>query len=264
MRRYQPFVTGLLMLAFVLPTTPTAALEAADVDDPTNLADAYFAQLYGFDALEAYESIRGPARATFSVARRWQNGRAKILIDVQAPDSFSKWALLLLHNRSRSDDLFAYIPSWRRVHRLTAIDLEMQVLFQVLSLGEFRPIAPGELEYARLPEAEVEGETCDVIEGRPRHRGLGFDRVELAISPRSGLALRTVFFKGSNEIRRILVSPADIREYGKRRLPVRRRISSPPADGVTELVLRNLILDPVLPDSMFTHHNLRVQRFPSF
>lgn len=257
----KPFAPILLMLAWVAPMLPAVAFEAAD---PSALAHAYFEQLYGFDALEAYESRRGAARATFAVARRWAEGRAEILIDVQAPDSFSKWALLLLHNRKRSDDLFAYVPSWRRVTRLTAIDLEVQVLFQLLPLGEFRPIVPGELEYARLPDTVVEGEWCYVVEGRPRHRGLGFDRVELALSPSSGLALRARYFRDSNEIRRVLVSPADIRDYGDRRLPVRRRISTPPDDGVTELVLRNLVLDPVLPESLFTRHNLRVQHFPSF
>jgi len=170
----------------------------------------------------------------------------------------------MLHNRNRSDDLFAYIPAWRRVHRLSAIDLEVQVIFQLLSLGEIRPIARGELEYVRLPDAEIEGQACQVVEGRPQHRGLGFDRVELAISPISGLALQSLFFKGSNLIRRILVSPEDIRDYQGRLLPVRRRITSPPDDEVTELILRNLMLDPVLPNSVFTHHNLRVQRFPGF
>ena len=260
-RRHTPFVAGLLVLKLVCPTAPVQALEGTN---PSSLAEAYFDQLYGFNALEAYESTRGPARAVFAVARSWTKGSAKILIDVQAPQSFSKWALLLLHNRKRSDDLFAYIPAWRRVQRLSAIALETQVLFQLLSLGEFRPITPGELKYARLPDSEVEGETCQVVEGRPLHRGLGFDRLELAISPKSGLALRTLVFKGPNVIRRIMVSPKDVREYGRRLLPVRRRIFSPPEEEVTELVLRNIIIDPALPDSFFTKHSLRKQRFPGF
>ncbi len=60
------------------------------------------------------------------------------------------------------------------------------------------------------------------------------------------------------------LSPDDPREFGDRRLPVRRRIATPPHPGVTELILRNVMLDPELPDRLFTKHNLRVQRFPSF
>ncbi len=75
------------------------------------------------------------------------------MIDVLKPNSFSKWALLLLHNTKRSDDLFAYVPAWRKVTRVSAIDLETQVLFQLLSLGEFRPITAGKLDYSSLPDA---------------------------------------------------------------------------------------------------------------
>jgi hypothetical protein len=31
-----------------------------------------------------------------------------------------------------------------------------------------------------------------------------------------------------------------------------------------ELVLRNLVIDPALPDRLFTTHRLRYQRFPRF
>ena len=260
-RLTQRFLPALLVLALFSSAGPARGLEETDA---AVLANAYFDQIYGFDALAAYESRRGGGSASFAVARRWRDGRAKILIDVLKPSSFSKWALLLLHNTDRSDDLFAYVPAWRKVTRLTAIDLETQVLFQLFPLGEFRPIAAGELAYRSLPDAVVEGEECIVVEGRPRHRGLGFDRVELSLSRKSGLALQSRFYRKANEIRRVLVSPEDIREYGDRLLPERRRILTPPDTGYTELILRNLDVDPVLPDSLFTQHNLRLQRFPSF
>ena len=255
------FVSAVLALALVDAAAAADAIEAADAK---TLADAHFEQMYGFDALEAYQSRRGLLRTTFVVARGWREGRAKILIDIDAPVSFSKWALLILHNRDRSDDLFAYVPFWRRVLRLSAIQMESQVLFDVLPLGELRPIVPGELGYSRAPDEQVQGEHCYVVKGRPLHRGLGFDQIELAISANSGFALRTRYFSGAKETRRVLISPADVVDFGGRRLPVRRRIVTPPTAGVTELTLVNLLLDPELPDRLFTTHNLRVQRFPSF
>jgi hypothetical protein len=249
-------VVGVL---FLTPDSP--ALESLG---PAELAASYFEQLHGFSALEAYESRRGRARTSFGLARRWRDGRADILIDIQSPQSFAKWALLLRHNFGRSDDLFVYVPGWRLVRRLSALQLEAEVIYQLLPLGDLRPIVPGELEYTRLGDTQIEGERCVEIEGRPRHVGLPFDRVELALSTRSGLALRTRYFQGPREIRRILVSPQDIREYEGRSLPQRRRIIIPPDPGVTEILLRNVLMDPILPDRLFTHHNLRVQRFPRF
>ena len=239
-------------------------VRAYDDVDPRVLAETYFQRLHGFDALESYESRRGPARTSFGVARRWSQGRARILIDIQTPRAFDKWALLLRHNFDRSDDLFAYVPQLRSVRRLTALQLEAMVIFELLPLGEFRPIVPGELAYVRLPDAEVEGHPCVVIEGRPRHVGIPFDRVELALSPESGLALRTRYFRGETEIRRVLVSPEDVRDYEGRLLPGRRRILMPPDPGVTVVRLLKVMSDPILPERLFTKHGLRVQRFPGF
>jgi hypothetical protein len=251
----------LLAVSLLAASGPGRPVEPTDA---ASLAEAHFKRMFGFDGLEAYESRRGPARTTFAVARRWDEGRAKILIDIHTPDSFSKWALLILHNHAGSDDMFVYVPILKRVRRFAAIQMERQVLFDVLPLGELRPIVPGELEYTRIADTEVEREPCLVVEGRPRHRGLGFDHVELALSPTHGVALRTRYFVGKREIRRVLISPDDIRDWGGRLLPVRRRIVTPPGSEVTELILHNLLADLELPANLFSTHNLRVQRFPSF
>lgn len=238
--------------------------DLAAAPDPAELAESHFARLYGFDAVEAYESRHGPARLTFGVARAWRDGRAKLLLDVFTPDAFSKWALLLLHNDRRSDDLFVYFPDFpfRLVRRVSAIQLQKQVLFDVLPLGELRPIASGELAYTLLGRVSLAGEPCWLVEGRPLHRGLDFDRVELAISERSGFALRTTYFVRDREIRSVHVAPGDLRPFQERLLPERRSIRTPGSDEPTVLSLRNIMLDPDLPDTLFTHHNLRVQRFP--
>jgi hypothetical protein len=47
-------------------------------------------------------------------------------------------------------------------------------------------------------------------------------------------------------------------------LPTRRRIETRTTRERLDLVLRNLMIDPVLPDRLFTSHSLRYQRFPTF
>lgn len=261
---------ALLALWLVAP----APAQALDLPDPTALAERFFERLYGFDALEAYEVRGGRVPIHFALARRWREGKAEIFIKIQAPRAVSKWAVLLRHSGRRSDDLFVFVPyigSDGRVFRVTAILAQEQALSGGLPLGEISPIAPGELAYARLPDRQVGGEPCYVVAGEPRHRGLGFERVELAISPESGMALESRYYAGSRETRRVLISPDEIGDFGERRLPVRRRIVmsaslDPETDKprIVELILRNLVLEPNLPDWLFTKHNLRVQHFPSF
>jgi hypothetical protein len=242
----------------------------ADEPPPLALVQAWFAQLYGFDALEAYESDAGGLRTEFTVARQWREGRARVLVDVRTPAALRNAAFLLLQRRERSDDLFyvanpgAPRPRWR-VRRGTAAQLEVELpgLSSRVALMDLRPVLPGELRYRRLPDVEIEGELARVLECRPSGRDLGFDRLELTLSARTGVALLTRTFRGEREVRRVHVSPADVRRYGERWLPARRRITSGARGPETELWLRSVVFDPVLPDTLFTRQSLLVQRFPA-
>jgi hypothetical protein len=261
-----------IALLVLLPTSGAAAFEqdprelpsVSAVPDPTQLGESWFDRLHGFDALLAFESKRGPVRTSLLVARRWVEGRAQLIIDILLPRVFEDWAFMLLHNYDRSDDLFVYVPWLKRVRRISSIEIEKELLFEVMPIGELRPITFGEMEYEMLGEEQVAGEPCWLIEARPLHRGLGHSRVVLAISKHSGFALRTEFYRGERIGRRVLIDPGDMDLYGDRLLPRRLLIETPPSPGATELTLHNALVDPVLPDRLFTKHNLRVQRFPHF
>jgi hypothetical protein len=258
-------MAGVFLLLLLL-VDDAAAFEVARPQDGPEAAEAYFAQVHRFDALEAYEATLGSRRVQFVVARRWKDGRAQLLVDIRSPRSFEKVAFLFLQNRERSDDFFVYWPPLRRVLRVTAAELETSMLpiGRLMTLGDLRPTLPGELIHSPLPDTEVEGEPCWVVESRPSGRRLGFDRMVLEISRRTGVALRTRFFNGEREIRRILVSPEDVRLFDDRYLPVRRRVEIPTDDTTAEVVLRNLMIDPPLPDQLFSKQSLITQRFPSF
>jgi hypothetical protein len=242
-----------------------------ETDDATEIAEAWFHRLYGFDALMAFESRHGEDYTHFQVARRWVDGRAELVFDVLEPAEFGKYAALLLHNSGSSDDLFLYVPSvqnapilGRRVRRLSAVAGQNQVFLERVSLGDMSPITYGELEYALLREEELSGELCWVIEGRPRHRGIAFDKIVLAISQESRVALRTEFYEDERLTRRVSIAPRDIGYFGDQMIPTRRTIEVPHMDGMTELTLKNILLDPTFPDRLFSQHNLQVQRFPHF
>lgn len=261
----------IVMLVLLLPIS-SAAFEPEPAEtappatplDATRLAEDWFHLIYGFDALQAFESRRGPVQTSFLVARRWVEGRAQVVVDILAPQVFEDWAFMLIHNLDRSDDLFVYVPGFRRVRRVVAIELEKEMLFDVMPIGELRPITVGEMEYRSLGEEQVAGEPCWLIEGRPLHAGLSHTRVVLALSKQSGFALRTEFYRGERVGRRVWIDPDDMDLFGDRLLPSRIRIETPPLEGTTQLTLRNVLVDPVLPDSLFTSANLIKQRFPRF
>ena len=259
-----------LSLALLLVPGRAAPFER---DLPKALAEAHFSHLHAFNLVAAYESSNGGARATFVVARRVSGDRAELLMQFRAFEleptrdraplvetSFAKsFAGLLIHNRGRSDDLMVYLPMTKRVRRVPAPELQRHPVFRIFPLGEFRPIVSGELRYRFLSRDRE----ALAIEGRPVEYSPSFDRIELYFERGAPLAVRTVFFLGGKELRRVEIAPDDVRAYQGRLLPKLTRITTPDGE-VTELRLRNALVDPPLPEEIFTEHNLWVKRFPYF
>jgi hypothetical protein len=238
-----------------------------DSDPARALAEAHFSHLHAFNMVAAYESRSQGETVTFVVARRVTGGRSELLMKLRDASKLRReraplnktlmW--LMIHNRGRSDDLMVYVPFMRRVRRLSAPELQRQPAFGILPLGDLRPIVPGELRYrflSREPEAWV-------IEGRPVDKSPGFDRLELSFEPDAPIAVRTVFFRQGEELRRVEIDPDDVTPYQGRLLPRLMRIVTPNG-GTTEVRMRNVLVDLLLPEEIFTEHNLWVQRFPNF
>jgi Outer membrane lipoprotein-sorting protein len=250
------------------PTSSPArdALPAPTSFDPAAVAEAYFDETERFDAFLTYEVRRGPARALFTIARRWRDGLAELLFDVREPASFDKWAALMRQNRGGSDDLFLYAGDATdgKVRRLASSQIERQALFELLALGDYRPTPRGELAYEAGPDERLNTVPCHVVIARAPNSYLGFDRIELVFAADSGLLLATRFIRGDTEVRRLSTTPADYRDVGGRRIPFRWVADRWADDGETEIVLQRIVETPSLPDGLFSHLNLRVQHFPQF
>jgi hypothetical protein len=256
-------IVAALILASVAAAPTSARADSARVD-PAQLAEAYFDETERFDALLTYETIRGPIKVVFTLSRRWRDGEAELLFDVREPERYDDWALLVRQNRGASDDLFAYLGSstGRRVRRLAATHLEREAFYSMLALADFRPTALGELTYLAGPERIVADTPCHTVIGVPKHKALGFSRVELAFATDTGLLLESRYFRGEQEFRRLSAGPKDYTEFDGRRLATRRIAHSYADSGQVELVLRNVLPTSDLPDELFSHRNLLVQRFP--
>jgi hypothetical protein len=222
-----------------------------------------------FSGLEAWRIRAEATGAAFLIARRTVDGRAQVAIDVVEPPQFRNHRMLLLQNEDRSDDLF-WIPNhagprtkWR-IERLPAIDLTSRLpqLPGNVALLDVRPFRADELDHARVGEETIGGELCDVISSTPTGKP-AFDRLEQAVSRRTGVALRRSWFRGDREFRRDLVAPGDVEQHEGRWLAMRTRIESPPGRSPTELTLERLRETSELPDRLFQHRALLTRRFPS-
>ena len=277
MALWRHVLLGISTAALVCGAGPALASEDAvpsavpDTATATQLAEGWFHQLHGFDALEAYDVVDGRRRVAFALARKWKGDAVKILFRFGRPRERDRLVFLLLQRRDGGDILFVHLP--RKVKSgLFAREPIMRIPASRLvyggrrgiPIGEFRPFLPEELSHTRLPDTEVDGEPCYVVESRPTGiHPFGFDRLELALSHRTGVALRSRYFKEEKQLIEVRVSPDDVRLREGRWLPVERHIHTEDGEP-TSLVLRNIRVDATLPDKLFTRHNMLVQRFPSF
>jgi len=265
-------------LSLELPAAPGDAgtpLPRSDLN-ATRIAEGWFEQSHGFDGLEAYE-IAGPLdRFDFAVARKWDGRTVKVLFYITEPKVLDEVSVLILREPDRPRYVFAYmtpqlydwlppgVPLQRgRVVRMHANGSLANGSANQISREATHLFLPGDFEHVRLADQRVAGEVCSVIESRPATHMRGLTRMELFVSQRTGVPLRTVYYQGNTELRRVTVSPEDVHLYGARWLPTHRKIRT--ADGTeAELVLRNLVQDAPLPDRLFTRRTLREQSFPSF
>ena len=248
--------------------SPTAGDAAA-----TRLAEAWFARSY-VEVLEGYGLDDGSVG--FGLARKWHGEELRLLLYVVQPDHLDEVAYLLLR-RPGAAEVFTYAtPQLYETGRAGGV--RTRTVVRVTHLGArwglgaaadlatrlVEPVLPGDFEYRDAGSELIEGETCRRIDAQSLRGALrGATRVELAISERSGVALRTVYYAGDRELARASVALRDVEAREGGALP-RRWHLEPAGEAATDLVLRNRMTDVSVPDDVFTRHGLETQRFPKF
>ena len=231
------------------------------------LARSWLDRLHGFDALEAYALRKDGRRVVIAVARRWRGDDVQVLIDFILPDALDEVMVRLTHRRDGPDETLAYLPQFGRLLRLPSprLSYPIPLLEAEIPIGELRPFLRGELVHEIGWEAEVEGEPCWVVVSRPVSRSrFAFDRLELALSRRTGAAVRTRYWRRSRVLQQVSASPLPVESHGGRELPGHRVITSSRVEGPAEIVLLRIERDPELPDALFEDENLVEQLFPEF
>ncbi len=272
-----PAAAGAVEPDVAAPRPPQDAVPANP--DPDGLGAAWSRQLAGFDALEAYQlDLDGLGiPVVFGVARRWvTESQVDLLVFVKEPVQMDEVAYLWNRSLREGDGVFTYYTPQlvnfagsvaemraRRVARFPLPRLSSGTV-ESMSLGSFLPYLPGELHFRMLGLGEAFDEPVFHLEARPRDgRDLGFSRLELWLSQRTGVALREVYYDGLIEMRRIEAQPADVRENHGRWQAEKRTIRT--ADGgVAQLTLRQQQNDRVFDQRLFTRETLRLHRFPDF
>lgn len=264
---------ALAVLTLTAPATRSSGeLEGARDVGAEAIVQGWLDQHRRIDSLEAYELRAGTARIEFSIARKWSPNGARVFVALRSPRSVRGVALLFRQNGDRGPvDGWIYLPSGvggpaaRRARRLPPIATEIPIPGTRISLPSslLFPLLTNRLELRRLSDTRVADEDCYVFESRELDARPD-QWTELVLSKRTGVAVRTTVYRRGAPAWIVRAPVRNLRQDLDRWRPGLLRIENPRNGATADLILRNLMLEPDLPDRLFTEHNLRVQRFPGF
>ncbi len=251
------------------PVSEPAVAEPA----PEALAQAWFDQLHGGASAGVWRTEWAGGEIVFGVARRWEDARPEVFVHIFTPRVYDELNFLLREREDARVELLYYrtpklFPGGRKTARVmpTSVPAPLERLpfaEGLPAVGDVLPSRAADYTFPRLPDARLANRAGRVIEGRPKAADLGFDVVRFTLARESGVALETAWFKSGELARRVVVEPADVRDFEGRMLPTRISVERP-ANDTQVFSISPLRIDPVFPDLQFTTQNLKLGRFPSF
>lgn len=261
----------LLVLAFA-----AGARAAENTGEPTAeaLAAAWLEQRFGGDAVEIWRTTWASQELDYGVARRWRAERPEVLVRVLKPHQWDELGFLLRERPDGSTQVLYYrtpqiFPMGRKAARVMPIakpDLIERLPF-VPGLPVIATVFPSrarDFEFTRLPDQEVFGEACRVIQGRLKKPEETFDTFVALLSRKTGVAVDTQWRRRDKLVRRVTAAPEDVKDYGGGRFLPARVVVEIPGQSNQEFRLAQLMLDVALPDQLFADSNLKTGRFPSY
>jgi len=198
-----------------------------------------------------------------SVATKAIDGRLHTYAVFREPPHVRGVAFLGIEAREsgRSEERFVYLPSLRKIRRVSGSQSEDAFLGTDLSYHDFERQREANFEVSLGGETQVAGEAAWIVVAKPRGSA-GYERVEHSVSIADYAILGTRYFKrGSDNAYKLLVMDRDhIAPRGECRVPRRIRVEDRQRGTSTTLEVATLTLDADLPNDLFSLVALETKR----
>lgn len=262
-----PCKTPVLVAAFVLLITlalsrPRGALagdHAVEAAPPTanDILRQAFRNLYDCDTLAETELVirsRSGAerrRVLQTASKRLKGGRRALGRLIYPPD-LRGMSILTMESQNGRHDAFVYLPSQKRVRRITTAQRNDAILGSDLTYEDIERRHVDDYRVELLPPAEFAGEESYRILATPR-KSSGYDHVQFLVAKSDWALLEVRYFRGEAEqpVRIIRMRREDMQEGEGHVLPTRLVVENLIGGTTTEVTLRNLRINPEIEDRIF-------------
>lgn len=191
--------------------------------------------------------------------KRGEDGRSRVLLQVDGPPDERGTAFLLLEREGRND-MFTYLPELEKVRRITSRAISGTFLgtdFSYEDLEELQSVSD-RASVERLPDAQVDGRPVYVLSGAPAaDSGSSYQRVVSYVDRESCVALRTLLYRsGEQAHKELVVEWKDVERRGERWVARKATLRNLQDGSETRVVIEKLEFDLALPDGLFSQSEL--------
>jgi hypothetical protein len=256
---------ALLVLLLVASTMTSAPASASS---PSQLLQRAFDVRYectvtGVIEIETRKGDALGQRRRMDIASKSIDGRLHTYAVFREPPHVRGMAFLGIEAKDagRSEERFVYLPSLRKIRRVSGSQSDDAFLGTDLSYHDFERQREESYEVSLGGESRVKGEAAWVVVAKP-HLQMAYERVEHTIAQSDFAILTTRYFKrGTATAYKVLaMDRARMRERGDCRVPTHMRVEDVQRGTWTSLDVTTLTLNAELPNDLFSMVALETKR----
>lgn len=181
------------------------------------------------------------------------------------PEELRGMAMLRLEKADRMDDFFAYLPEFKRVRRLATPHRADMFVGTDATYEDIERRRANDYDVELSPSDVIHGEDVWVVTTAPRYAESGYGRVDYLIAKSDYAILEQRHYRvGAEDAFKVIEAPrSHMRMLQDRIVPMRIIMTDHNHGTHTEVEILGLVVNPELPDSLFTTSALsREQRLP--
>ncbi len=181
---------------------------------------------------------------------------SRTLVRYLEPNDIRGTSYLVINKQDAPSDQFVYLPSMRRVRRMSL--RSESIAGTDLNVEDIVPRELDDAEYARVPDELVEETPCYVVQATPTAEAdSDYSRFWLYVEKEHYVPLRIRYWdSGGVEIKEMRSPIESIREFEGIWLPVESTMRQLLDDTYTTIKVDLLVPDPEIPKKYFTQRQL--------
>ena len=223
----------------------------------------YDCAITGVIEIETRKGNASSQRRRMDIATKSIEGRLHTYAVFREPPHVRGMAFLGIEAKEarRSDERFVYLPSLRKIRRVSGSQSDDAFLGTDLSYQDFERQREASYEVSVSGETQVGEERAWVVVAKPR-QAAAYERVEHAIAESDLAILATRYFKHgtATAYKMLAMDRARIVERGQCRVPTEIRVEDVQRGTTTLLAMPTLTLDAELPNDLFSMVALETKR----